>query len=101
MQENGKIFYNQLLQIEYSPITALNRTYALSKVFGKEKAILEALKLGLNENHFYHALLGNLYIDFDNIKATQHLEIALNLAKSHSDKANLLKYLNKIKRQTV
>lgn len=99
--ENILQLYNQLLQIEYSPITALNRTYALSKVFGKEKAILEALKLGLNENHFYHALLGNLYIDFDNIKATQHLEIALNLAKSHSDKANLLKYLNKIKRQTV
>ncbi len=89
--------YNQLLQIEYSPITALNRTYALSKVAGKEKALHEALKLGLNENHFYHSLLGNLYIDFDNNKATEHLEIALNLAKSHSDKATIIKHLNKIK----
>jgi predicted RNA polymerase sigma factor len=37
--ENILQLYNQLLQIEYSPITALNRTYALSKVFGKEKAM--------------------------------------------------------------
>jgi len=32
-------FYNRLLQIEYSPIVALNRTYALSKVKGNEIAI--------------------------------------------------------------
>jgi RNA polymerase sigma factor (sigma-70 family) len=89
--------YNQLLQIEYSPITALNRTYALSKVFGKEKAIHEALKLDLNENHFYHSLLGNLYVDLDNKKASEHLATALNLAKSDADKSTILKYLNKIK----
>ena len=35
--ENILQLYNQLLQIEYSPITALNRTYALSKVVGREK----------------------------------------------------------------
>ena len=62
--ENILQLYNQLLQIEYSPITAMNRTYALSQVFGKEKAIQEALKLNLNENHFYHSLLGNLYTNF-------------------------------------
>jgi RNA polymerase sigma factor (sigma-70 family) len=89
--------YNQLLQIEYSPITALNRTYALSKVFGKEKAIHEALKLDLNENHFYHSLLGNLYVDLDNKRATEHLAIALNLAKSDSDKSTIIKHLNKLK----
>lgn len=31
--------YNQLLQIEYSPVAAMNRTYALAKVYGKEEAI--------------------------------------------------------------
>src|SRR5688572_20249795 len=31
--------YNQLLILEYSPIAALNRTYALSKVKGKQEAI--------------------------------------------------------------
>ena len=49
--------YNRLLQIQYSPIAALNRTYALSKVNGKEEAIIEAEKLNLVENPFYFGLL--------------------------------------------
>src|SRR5207247_7244342 len=39
--------FNQLLQIQYSPIAALNRTYALSKANGKQEAIPEAEKLNL------------------------------------------------------
>lgn len=89
--------YNQLLQIEYSPITALNRTYALSKVFGKEKALQEALKLDLKENHFYHSLLGNLYTNFNNNKAMIHYEIAYKLAKSKSDKMTIQNHLSKLK----
>ena len=89
--------YNQLLQMEYSPITALNRTYALSKVFGKEKAIHEALKLRLEENHFYHSLLGNLNTNFDNEKAIIHFEKAYKLAKSKSDKRSIENYLKQLK----
>jgi RNA polymerase sigma factor (sigma-70 family) len=89
--------YNQLLQIEYSPITALNRTYALSQVYGKEQAIQEAVKLDLNENHFYHSLLGNLNTNFDNKKAISHFEIAYKLAKSNSDKLTIEKHLIKLK----
>ena len=89
--------YNQLLQIEYAPITALNRTYALSKVFGKEKAIREALKLDLMENHFYHSLLGNLYADLDNKKAIYHFEMAYKLAKSKTDKMTIKNHLKKLK----
>ena len=89
--------YNQLLQIEYSPITALNRTYALSKAFGKEKAIREALKLDLMENHFYHSLLGNLYADLDNKKAIYHFEMAYKLAKSKTDKMTIKNHLKKLK----
>lgn len=89
--------YNQLLQIEYSPITALNRTYALSKVFGKEKAIKEALKLDLMENHFYHSLLGNLNADLDNKKAIFHFEMAYKLAKSNTDKMTIKNHLKKLK----
>ena len=89
--------YNQLLQIEYSPITALNRTYVLSKVFGKEKAIKEALKLDLMENHFYHSLLGNLYADLDNKKAIYHFEMAYKLAKSNTDKMTIKNHLKKLK----
>jgi RNA polymerase sigma-70 factor (ECF subfamily) len=65
--------YNQLLQIEYSPIAALNRTYALSKANGKAEAIIEAEKLKLDNNHLYHSLLGELYTGVDNTKATAHL----------------------------
>ena len=43
--------YNQLLLIEYSPITALSRTYALARVKGKLTAITEAEKLNLTDNH--------------------------------------------------
>jgi RNA polymerase sigma factor (sigma-70 family) len=89
--------YNRLLQIEYSPITALNRTYAYSKVFGTEKAIDEALKLELTDNHFYHTLLGNLFTIFDVKKAIYHFEIAYKLAKTKNDKITIENHLEKLK----
>ena len=78
--------YNQLLQLEYSPIAALNRTYALSKTAGKEAAIIEAEKLKLSNNHFYYTLLGELYTDIDNGIARQHFQNALTLARTQTDK---------------
>lgn len=74
--------YNYLLQIEYSPITALNRTYALSKANNKQEAIVEALKIDLTNNHLYHTLLAELYKGTDKSKEIQHLQKALNLAKT-------------------
>ena len=79
-------FYNQLLLIEYSPIAALNRTYALAKVNGKKEAIVEAEKINLSDNHLYHSLLGELYTDVDNTKAISHFQDALTLTKSTADK---------------
>ena len=84
--ENILQLYNRLLQIEYSPIAALNRTYALSKANGKKGAIVEAEKLKLTENHLYHSLLGNLYTDIDNTRASQHFYTAMALAKTNADK---------------
>ena len=78
--------YNELLIIEYSPVAALNRTFALSKVRGKEEAIIEAEKISLEGNLWYHALLGELYQGVDNTQAIQHLKKALQLATSSSDK---------------
>lgn len=83
--ENILQLYNQLLIIEYSPIAALNRTYALAKVNGKMEAIIEAEKINLKKNYLYHSLLGELYADFDNKKAISHLQNALTLAKSTTD----------------
>lgn len=84
--ENILQLYNRLLQISYSPVAALNRTYALAKANGKLEAIREAEKLQLNDNHFYFVLLGELYTDINNIKAKQHFEKAILLAKTATDK---------------
>lgn len=88
--------YNQLLQIEYSPIAALNRTFALSKVAGNEQAISEALKLNLDENHFYHSLLGYLFSGIDKNKSIAHYQLAYQFAKSEHDKMIIETYLNKL-----
>ena len=88
--------YNKLLQIEYSPIAALNRTYALSKANGKQQAIKEAEKLNLTNNHYYFALLGELYTGIDNTRAMQNFSQALALAKTESDKHLLQKKIDKI-----
>ena len=79
--------YNQLLLIEYSPIAALNRTYALAKANGKKEAIIEAEKINLADSHLYHSLLGELYTGIDNSKAISHFRTAWALAKSTADKA--------------
>lgn len=95
--ENILQSYNRLLQIEYAPMAALNRTFALSKVLGNERAIQEALKLELNENQFYHSLLGYLYTELDNVRAISHFETALKIAKSKNDKQTIENYLKKVK----
>ncbi|MBD1384898.1 RNA polymerase subunit sigma [Mucilaginibacter rigui] len=87
--ENILHLYNHLLSIEYSPVAALNRTYALAKVKGKEAAIIEAEKLNLSNNPFYHTLLGELYKDIDLLKAKGHLINALHLAKTDTDKKTI------------
>jgi RNA polymerase sigma factor (sigma-70 family) len=81
--------YNQLLQIEYSPIAALNRTFALSKVKGTQAAIVEAEKLQLTSNHFYFTLLGELYSTHDSTKAKINFTQALRLAKTTTDKQTI------------
>jgi RNA polymerase sigma factor (sigma-70 family) len=78
--------YNKLLQIEYSPAAALNRTYALAKVYGSTKAIHEAEKLNLENNHLYYALLAELYSNTNKQKAIDHLNKAIVKAKTEQDK---------------
>jgi RNA polymerase sigma factor (sigma-70 family) len=89
--ENILQLYNKLLQLEYSPIAALNRTYALAKANGHEEAILEAEKLKLTDNHLYHSLLARLYEPINPEKSLSHLRAALPLAKSTGDKTMIMK----------
>jgi RNA polymerase sigma factor (sigma-70 family) len=87
--ENVLRLYNHLLILEYSPMAALNRSYAYSRVYGKEKAIAEAEGLRLEGNLFYHSLLGELYTGVDDCRAVEHLERALDLAGSAQEQTVL------------
>ena len=89
-------FYNQLLMLEYSPLAALNRTYALSKANGKREAIIEAEKLNLNDNHFYFTLLGELYKDVDNSKSKMNFQKALSMAKTNAEKKIIQRSLDNL-----
>jgi RNA polymerase sigma-70 factor (ECF subfamily) len=88
--------YNQLILIEYSPMTALNRTFAFAKVYGNERGIQEAEKLALNGNGYYHALLGFLYAGVNMEKAITHYHTAIQLTRSLSEKKTLAKEIEKL-----
>jgi RNA polymerase sigma factor (sigma-70 family) len=94
--ENILQLYNHLLVLEYSPVAALNRTFVLSKVKGKEMAIAEAEKLKLYDNHYYFTLLGELYTGIDYKKAKENFEKAIALAKTNSDRQTIQKRLSAI-----
>lgn len=83
--------YNQLLVIEYSPVAALNRAFAVSKVYGHEAAIIETEKLRLTTNHYYYSLLGFLYSTIDKAKAIDYFKQSIALTNSDMEK----KLLNK------
>jgi RNA polymerase sigma-70 factor (ECF subfamily) len=83
--ENVLELYDRLLVIKYSPVTALNRCFAVSKVKGAKAAIPEAEKLNLTYNPFYFSLLGELYKQIDKNKAGEYFQKALLLL--HADNA--------------
>jgi RNA polymerase sigma-70 factor (ECF subfamily) len=93
--------YNQLILIEYSPITALNRAFAYAKVYGNNKAISEAEKLKLTDSnyyYYYYELLGYLYTDTDIGKAIYHYKQAMELTKSKTEKQTLKKEIERLKK---
>ena len=92
--ENILQLYNRLLSLEYSPVAALNRTYALARARGKQVAIVEAEKLQLKGNHYYFMLLGELYSGLDATAALHHFHLALSLAKSIPDKKTIQNKIN-------
>jgi RNA polymerase sigma factor (sigma-70 family) len=88
--------YNRLLQIRYSPIAALNRSFALSKVEGAAVAIKEAERLDLVYNPFYFSLLGELYTGIDNEKADKNFKNALLLLNSEAGKLVILRKIERL-----
>ncbi|GAB3424797.1 sigma-70 family RNA polymerase sigma factor [Niabella aquatica] len=89
--------YNQLILMEYSPVIALNRTFAFAKVYGHKKAIAEAEKINLADNSYYHELLGYLHSDTNVAKAMEHYEQAILLTKSKTEKQTLRKELKRLR----
>ncbi|GGB22316.1 DNA-directed RNA polymerase sigma-70 factor [Puia dinghuensis] len=96
--ENILQLYNRLLQIAYSPIAALNRTYALSKANGKQEAIVAAEQLKLTDNPYYYTLLGELYRDIDKGKVLSHLKTALTLARTKTDRKLIQRKLDSLEK---
>jgi len=94
--ENILHLYNQLLLINYSPGVALNRTFALYKVYGAATALIEAEKLKLENLHFYFILLGELYKTIDISKAKIHFSKALALAQTQTEKQALQLKINNL-----
>ncbi|MEO6390603.1 MAG: sigma-70 family RNA polymerase sigma factor [Pyrinomonadaceae bacterium] len=88
--------HDHLLLIEYSPIAALNRAFALAKVHGNAAAIVEAEKLNLANNHYYFTLLGELYREADIAKAKLNFERALSLAKTPTDRNTIQAKLDRL-----
>jgi len=93
--ENVLQSYNRLLQIDYSPIASLNRTYALAMARTKKEAINEALKIDLKKSHLYHLLLAELYEESDSKKQREHLQRAGNLATTENERNWILNKLSK------
>ena len=91
--ENILQSYNRLLQIDYSPMAALNRTYALSMARNKNEALDEALKIDLKQNHLYHLLLAELYKGQNTEKQQEHLQIAAAFAKTQNERKWILEKL--------
>lgn len=88
--------YNRLVIIEYSPVTALNRAFAFSKVYGNEMAIKEVEKLNLSESNYYHELLGYLYSNIDINTSIQHYTKAIDLTKSKIEQETLKQEIDRL-----
>ena len=95
--ENILQLYNYLLQLTYSPIAAMNRTYALSKARSVKEAIVEAKKINLNNSYLYHCLLAKFYETISISKAILCLEKALKLKIPKTDKEIISFRLIKLK----
>ena len=76
-------YYNQLLQIEYSPMAALNRAFAISKARSRKEGLAEAKKLKLEKSQMYFTLLSEL--TEDKKEKIAFLEKAISLCSSSSE----------------
>ncbi len=89
--------YDVLLLANKSPLVALNRIWALSKIHGNSIAINELEKLNLKTNHFYFMLLAELYKEMNATKTLGYLTEALRLSKTNTEKESIRKQITELK----
>jgi RNA polymerase sigma factor (sigma-70 family) len=80
--------YDQLMLIAPSPVTALNRVFAFSKVYGNEKAIIELEKTQPDSINYY-IVMGYLHSEISIETAIYHYQKAISLTRSNSEKRKL------------
>lgn len=91
--------YDELIILEYTPVAALNRAFAIARVHGNKRGIEAAEKLGLEELCAFHSLLGYLYADTDPARAIAHYQQAMQLSRSASEQKTLQKELERLNRK--
>lgn len=90
--------YNQWMELNDSPVIALNRAVALAKVEGPAAGIaaVEAIKSCKSLEGYYlvHAVLGEFEAQLEHYQqAVKHLQRALDLAEVKSEQSFILKQL--------
>jgi RNA polymerase sigma factor (sigma-70 family) len=100
--ESILLLYDKLAQIDPSPLVALNRTIALSKVYGTTAAIDELEKLrhssSLTNYHLFYSTLGEFYLQAGRLKeAKANFEKALALSNLPAEREHLLKKIERCK----
>lgn len=96
--------YDNLIQIDNSPVVILNRAVAVSKIFGAEQAVIELEKLkddSLLKNYpHYNSTLGELFIiQKKPAIALRYLEKALELTKNRAEITFLQCKINRCKKK--
>jgi len=92
------LLYDKWGEIDRSPLIALNRAIALSKVEGLDQAILELEKLkdipALKNYHLYYSTLGEFYMQAMRFtEAKNALEIAMSISNLPAEQQLLKKRL--------
>ncbi|MES2736383.1 MAG: sigma-70 family RNA polymerase sigma factor [Verrucomicrobiota bacterium] len=96
--------YDHLMQMNDSPVIALNRAVALAKVQGPAKglAAVEAIldRQPLDSYHLFHAVMGELEAQRQHYEsAATHLRAALKLTEMTSERTLLNRRLQEVEKQ--
>jgi RNA polymerase sigma-70 factor (ECF subfamily) len=95
--------YDMLMEFDNSPIVALNRAVAFSRVHGPGQGLEEVVKLSkdvtIANYYLTHAVLGELYFETDDYRnAAEHFRTALSLTNLPAERLFLTRSVVKCER---